>query len=198
VTGNHQEQGQEQALFYSIGALDQAEKEAFERHLEEGCRSCLTELREFQAVAFGLALTAPAQAPSKDVRLRLLSRANESRQVWKEWNAGPSSPLLTLRSDEGEWQATGFEGVSVRRLSVDNQRGTASMLVRMAAGSSYPRHRHGGAEECFVIQGDLHVAGMILHAGDYQRAASDSVHGVQSTENGCTLFIMSSLHDELL
>jgi len=37
-----------------------------------------------------------------------------------------------------------------------------------------------------------------MHAGDYQRVEVGSEHPVQSTENGCLLFIVSSLHDELL
>ena len=70
------------------------------------------------------------------------------------------------------------------------------MLVKMAAGARYPRHRHAAVEECYVIEGDLHVSGTVLLAGDYQRADMDSFHGVQWTENGCTAFIISSLQNE--
>jgi anti-sigma factor ChrR (cupin superfamily) len=68
----------------------------------------------------------------------------------------------------------------------------------MDRGTSYPPHRHADVEECYVLQGDLRVAGRVLRAGDYQRADRDSVHGVQSTENGCLLLIVSSTDDELL
>ncbi len=90
------------------------------------------------------------------------------------------------------------EGIRVRRLFVDRERGTVSMLVKMAAGARYPGHRHAAVEECYVIEGDLHVTGTVLLAGDYQRADLDSVHGVQWTEKGCTAFITTSLHNELL
>jgi anti-sigma factor ChrR (cupin superfamily) len=73
------------------------------------------------------------------------------------------------------------------------------MLVRMAPGSSYPPHLHASSEECFVVEGDLHVGDdLVMNAGDYQRAHGGSVHPVQYTEGGCVLFIMSSLHDELI
>ena len=86
----------------------------------------------------------------------------------------------------------------MKPLFVDRERDYVTMLVRMAPGTSYPCHRHGGAEECYVLQGDLHVAGQVLHSGDHQRADDASEHGVQSTEEGCLLLIVSSQHDELL
>ena len=73
-----------------------------------------------------------------------------------------------------------------------------TMLVRMEAGSSYPQHIHDGPEECYVLQGDLRVGDEVLGRGDYQRAAPGSRHGIQSTENGCLLFIVSSLTDEII
>jgi hypothetical protein len=50
-----------------------------------------------------------------------------------------------------------------------------------------------------VLQGDLRV-GPTLHmrAGDYQRVEKGHQHPVQSTDGGCLLFIVSSLHDELV
>ncbi len=120
-------------------------------------------------------------------------------QVWKRWGGEGATPSwFTLRADEGSWEGTGVDGVSVRRLFVDATRQTVTMLVKMAAGTSYPSHRHGGAEECFVLDGDLHVGELVMRAGDYQRAEKESVHVVQSTERGCTLLIVSSLHDEII
>jgi hypothetical protein len=49
-----------------------------------------------------------------------------------------------------------------------------------------------------VLEGDLHVGDMVLHAGDYQCAITDSLHDVQHTEGGCVLFIVSSLRDEII
>ena len=72
------------------------------------------------------------------------------------------------------------------------------MLVRMAPGASYLPHRHHDTEECFVLDGDLRLHDSVLHTGDYQRAEAGSVHGVQRTEGGCTLLIISSTQDELL
>lgn len=103
--------------------------------------------------------------------------------------------LTTLRSDEA-WEATEYEGIKVRRLFVDRKRATVSLLVKMAAGARYPRHRHAAVEQCYVVEGDLRTSETVLLAGDYQRAEPDSVHGMQWTENGCTALIISSIHNE--
>ena len=137
------------------------------------------------------------------------SDATPPIQVWKRWGDRSDShgeargasidPNFTLVAQtEGAFEQTGIAGIEVRRLFVDSAADRATMLVRMAPGSSYPAHRHGGPEECFVLQGDLQVGrDTRMRAGDYQRADEGSEHPVQSTEQGCLLLIVSSLHDEL-
>jgi anti-sigma factor ChrR (cupin superfamily) len=80
---------------------------------------------------------------------------------------------------------------------MDSARDRMTCLVRMAAGTAYPRHIHAGPEECLVLEGELRVGDEMLRAGDYQRAAPGSHHPVQSTDRGCLLLIVSSLSDEL-
>jgi anti-sigma factor ChrR (cupin superfamily) len=68
----------------------------------------------------------------------------------------------------------------------------------MDPGASWLPHRHGGPEQCFVLEGDLHDGDLLVTAGDFQCAAQGSVHGAQSTTSGCLLLIVSSLRDELI
>ncbi|MBI5435467.1 MAG: cupin domain-containing protein [Planctomycetes bacterium] len=82
--------------------------------------------------------------------------------------------------------------------SVDAEARKATMLIRMAAGTSYPRHRHAAREECFVLEGTLEVGASTLRAGDFQVAERDSIHDVQATDTGCLLLIVSSQDDELV
>jgi anti-sigma factor ChrR (cupin superfamily) len=125
-------------------------------------------------------------------------------QVWKTWTNKPDSGkaavpgLFTLGAGEGVWEDVGMSGIKVKRLFVDPERDSVTMLVRMPAGVAYPRHRHAGPEQCYVIEGDLRVDNLAFFAGDYQCAEPDSIHGVQYTEGGCLLLIVSSLHDELV
>jgi len=122
-------------------------------------------------------------------------------QIWNQWVAGGDpAAVKTLAADSSDWEPTPFDGISVRRLHVDPSQDTVTMLIKMAPGTSYPAHRHGGAEHCYVIEGDICVEdrGEILRAGDYQVAPAGSTHGVQSTKAGCVLFIISSRRDEIL
>lgn len=200
------------------GGLDAARDAEFRAHLQAGCAECDTELElartlqaEFDAARFVHDASLPEPPPALKQRVLDAVRAaaddgsppkhDDALQTWRRWSAAEvtrEDGLRTQRSDEGPWQSTSRPGVSVRQLSLDAAARQCTMLVRMEPGSSWPPHRHGGAEECFVVAGDLHVGDEVLTAGDFQRAEEGSVHGVQSTEGGCTLLIVSSLDDELL
>lgn len=145
-------------------------------------------------------------SPPTAIRATLLDRIDhESRptpvdpQIWKRWTRDDENrKLLIRRSQEGNWEETGVEGVCVKRLLMDEARNQFTALVRMAPGSSYPRHVHNSAEECLVLEGDIRMGDHVLQAGDYQYAPSDSLHGVQSTEGGCLLLISSGMDDDLI
>ena len=193
---------------YALGILEADERLALEAHLRAGCAECGAELREFEAATAALALSVTPVAPPDSLRERILLAATQSAsraaapsevQIWKNWSRSPAGGEMSLvRSDEGAWEPTGIEGVSVKKLSFDPDRRQTTMLVRMLPGTGYPRHRHSIAEECFVVEGDLHVGDIVMHAGDFQRAEAASVHPTQFTESGCLLLVTSSLEDELL
>jgi anti-sigma factor ChrR (cupin superfamily) len=193
----------EQAASYALGLLEPAEAQAFERHLQDGCAICEAEVRSFRETAALLPSALPQSTPSPRVREQLLERIeNEAGehgpQVWREWVATPLGGIHVVRASEGEWQPVGIEGVWVKRLYADPARDTVTMLVRMAPGTAYPSHRHAGAEQCLVLEGDLETGDIRTQAGDYQCAPRESVHAVSRTKNGCLLLIVSSRHDELV
>ena len=195
----------ELAALYVAGGMSELERWGFERHLGDRCATCAAEMTRLNAASQSLAEFSEHVAPAERIKLSLLQRIAASptvtpadkapEQVWRKWRSDSSDNLCTLRANEGGWEKTGVEGVSIRRLFVDSDRNQFTGMVRMAAGASYPRHVHNGAEECLVLEGDLHVGDLVLHPGDYQRAPAGSLHGVQSTEGGCLLLITSSLHD---
>jgi anti-sigma factor ChrR (cupin superfamily) len=215
------DRSRETAALYALGALGPEEAQAFEAHLASGCSSCAGEAAAFREVLSEIGQAAGAQAaagPPAGLRAKLLSRLRAEKrpaagpaasgaapaetQVWKRWRSQPAPQvepgLSILRAGEGGWEPTAANGVSVKPLSTDPARRYVTMLVRMEPGSSYPPHRHAAVEECYVLQGELRVGAHLLKAGDYQKAEGGSDHGVQSTENGCLLLIVSSQDDELL
>jgi quercetin dioxygenase-like cupin family protein len=210
------------ALFL-LDLLEDYELATYQKHLRQGCDECSKELSALgetleawvradatetpdpalkENLLARIRADASRRMPERDETSRMRGRLNsdDSTQVWKNWNGEQStSGLFTLHGDQGAWESIDVDGISIKRLFADPDKKTVTMLVRMAAGTSYPSHRHAGAEECFVLEGDLHVGdSIVMRAGDYQRAGSESIHVRQWTDQGCLLFIVSSTEDELL
>lgn len=184
----------ELAASYALGAIEGAEKTAFEEHLRAGCARCEAELRELREVAAQIGASAPVEPPAA-LKQRVLGRARR----------GPRFPgvileepgLLISRSAEVEWQDMAA-GVQFKPLYMDSDRRYNTCLVRMAAGSSYPAHRHKDVEELFVLTGDLHVAGEVMGPGDYCRASADTVHGMTRSTAGCLFLLLASQMNEVM
>ena len=199
----------EHRALYLLNLLQDFEHASYQKHLQQGCDECSMELAALGETLDTWARADAAETPNPLLKEKLLNRIRQekkdshdapSTQIWKNWTHQEKFPgLYTLRADQGDWESIDIEGISIKRLYADIDKRTVTMLVRMAAGTTYPSHRHAGAEECLVLEGDLHVGdSLVLHTGDYQRAGEESVHVKQWTENGCLLFIVSSTEDELL
>lgn len=190
----------ELAALYAAGALPPDEARRLEEHVAE-CEVCRAQLHSFGEAASLLAEALPPQEPPPGLRENLLA-AIRSRipgpQIWNTWHPSSRRGLHVVRRDEGRWEPVGLPGVWVKQLYSDPERDTVTMLIRMEPGSEYPSHRHGGPEQCLVLEGDLHVGDLVLNAGDFQCAPFRSTHDVSRTENGCLLLIVCSQHDELL
>ncbi len=184
----------ELSALYALGALEHEEARAYEHHLAEGCESCATEVEEFGATCFALAQAAPEAAPPEAARERLLSRVSaETRRP-----SANASDLLVVRAGEGEWFETEDSGVFVKLLYADRERETVTTLVRMSPGSRIPRHRHRGAEQCFVLEGDVSSGPHTLGAGDFNCAPAGSIHDELSSDGGALLLIISPESYEVL
>jgi len=215
----------EQAALYAIGAMTAAEAETYRDHLGQ-CAACRAEVETLLAPVEELSLLAPEAEPSHDLRQRVLEAARAVPRAARAIARDPASASATRYQDASPavqaatrakapltsypggldlafadgalWEETSIEGIQMRRLYIDEKADRLTVLIKMAAGSRYPSHRHGGPEECYVISGDLGTGDIKMHAGDYKIAHKGSVDGVQSTESGCLLLVVSSLHDEVL
>lgn len=87
----------DQAAAYALGALDAAERAAFEAHLTT-CAECRAEVRSFRETAAQLAAGAGGATPSGDLRERVLAEARRVR------------PIRTARRFSAAWlsAAAGF------------------------------------------------------------------------------------------
>jgi anti-sigma factor ChrR (cupin superfamily) len=175
----------DRASLYALRLLDEAESSTFEQHLSS-CSFCTAEARESGDLAVQLAGTIPVSAPPAGLRHRVLKEAVLPRGV-----------LDLVRGKEMNWQPTPFTGVSMTRLYEDPVRGELASLVRMMPGAHYPSHHHASLEHCYVLEGDLVFEDHTMNAGDYSAGSPDELHTSATTTQGCLLFIVHNLRDQV-
>ncbi|HEV8481719.1 MAG TPA: anti-sigma factor [Candidatus Eisenbacteria bacterium] len=71
----------ELAAGYALGALDGEDRLLFEEHLGAGCDECEAALADYSGAAVMLAASAPAAAPSPELRARVIKAALAARPV---------------------------------------------------------------------------------------------------------------------
>ncbi|HZN38036.1 MAG TPA: cupin domain-containing protein [Planctomycetota bacterium] len=74
------------------------------------------------------------------------------------------------------WRTTRYRGVRIHFYAVDQRSGRALVLIEMAPGHGYPRHRHRGAEEVLVVQGAYRDETGDHGAGQFVSYADGTVH----------------------
>jgi len=110
-------------------------------------------------------------------------------------SASPNPARRTLtRFDTAEFIPLSTFGDSVgamlwHNISFDAESGTGSYLMVMAPGASSMPHRHRGAEEFYVLEGELiDFDGQVYRAGDFVRLESGTAHSSLSP-TGCKLLV---------
>jgi anti-sigma factor ChrR (cupin superfamily) len=212
----HSEDSTASAALFALGSLRGDEKAAFAHHVHEGCSVCEQELDGLADVMENLALATTPADPSGTVRRRLLDSLTAEPQGpvvqgsdVQRLAARPEllttttkgillhqPGLLIARSADMPWEQVA-PGISRKILSVDPGRSYSTCLIRAEAGARYPSHRHADVEELLVLEGDLHVHGVVMRTGDYCRAEPDSIHEETFTEFGCLLLQVASQLDQM-
>ena len=109
-------------------------------------------------------------------------------------SASPATPtsltaltIRTTRADQMAWEPLA-DGIS-RRLLAPPRGAAAAYLVRMAPGAAAPAHRHGRAEECMLLAGEMYLDDLLLFGGDFQLAQAGGLHHEASSEQGVLLAV---------
>lgn len=184
----HTEEMLDRAALYALGALGRTELAEFEDHLEQGCAVCQAAVQSFRETASAVGFDAEPVAPPPSLRATVLAAA-----------APRALPHLhVVRSDEGRWKPTGLPGIESKVLFFDREQNLVTTLLRMAPGSTIPRHRHSRHEQCLVVEGMISSGDLTLRAGDFQCAFSGSLHDPIHTTTGCVLMLIAAPHDEFV
>jgi len=188
----------EQAALYALGALSDEEAREFESKIAGGSIEREEEFRSFASIVAKIGLAASPAEPSGQLKKKLFDEL-EADSAASQSNISHHSirDSITTRFGEGKWVEM-WQGVQVKRLFVDRERGTVTTLFKMAPGSSIPAHRHHSVEECLVIEGDYSINGERLGPGDYHCALPGSTDQTLTTVGGTTFLLVSAPDHEFL
>lgn len=128
-----------------------------------------------------------------------LSNAQRDRmrsRILKRATAPAPSGMLTLRAHEGQWRALA-PGVHMKVLREDPVSNAMTYLVRMEPGAQAPVHEHRQAEECLVLEGEVHLGDHVIRSGDWHVALPGSTHSDFWSSTGCLLLIRSEVRAAL-
>ena len=167
------------AALYVLGTLPPEKAEAVEQRLRSGCPYCSAQAEQYAEVVEHLSLLAKPVEPRPELRQRLLDR------IKRPGDAPQVAERRIVRGNDGPWVKMPVAGVEMRSLI-----GEKTFLLRMQAGTVFPKHDHAHAEQCYVLEGTITDSdGTTLRAGDFVVMSSGTHHDPIHTDSGCTLFI---------
>ena len=91
-----------------------------------------------------------------------------------------------VRPHDIEWARTRFEGISIKVLYEDRDKGEMTCLLKWDPGASLPFHRHPEIEQSYVLEGSFYDHDGIACAGEFVWRRPDSRHETHSDE-GCVI-----------
>ena len=97
--------------------------------------------------------------------------------------------MLVNKATTREWKATDYAGIE-RSLFRNNESGGRSSVVRLAAGTRFPRHAHHGTEEVLILTGTVLIDGVELGVGDYLFTSPGEEHDVVAATDA-VIFVSS-------
>ena len=95
---------------------------------------------------------------------------------------------LKKSPEPGGWAALDFPGVEIKALHTDATSGALTVLTRLRAGATIPRHRHTVADEIvYVPEGDFIEDGESFGAGSFFAGKAGTAHGPHGSKGGCVV-----------
>ena len=179
----------ELTIAYALQILPASEIAAAEAHIA-ACPDCRRELESLRPVIDRfVSWPTDVLRPTRSLQTRLALRVAEE-------TGGEPVPAPVRRWSEPEWEQVA-PGIECKLLAADTESHRVSMLVRLAAGASYPPHTHAGVEELHLLDGELWIDERKLFPGDYNYGPPGASDERVWSETGCTCVLVTSTNDAL-
>ncbi len=88
-----------------------------------------------------------------------------------------------------EWEPTQFEGISIKVLYEDKEKGEMTCLLKWEPGATLPMHKHPEIEQSWVLEGSFYDHDGICRAGEFVWRHTGSFHQTRSDEGAVILAI---------
>lgn len=184
----------EKAIFNSFGVTDEKESSGFNDELKTLTPDERKMVADFNNIASMLPLAAIKESnfksPSDNAKSKIFEKISASQK--KDAFIKKFSYIF---SNSSEWLQHPVEGIMFKQLAVNEEKGYAMILMKVAPDTYYPAHHHHGAEECYVIDGDVYAQGKTLGPGDFHHADGGTDHEPLYTKNGCTVILVVDKDD---
>jgi anti-sigma factor ChrR (cupin superfamily) len=186
----HGQEHSELVCLYALQSLPSAERPVVAAQIT-ACDDCRHELETLQPVmdAF-VSWPTDMLRPSAPLWDRLAQRVGLEAPAR---SGVPATPPWV----KPEWKDVA-PGIACKLLATDPETHRVTMLVRLAAGTDYPAHRHHGIEELYMLAGELIVDEQTYRPGEYRRAAAGTVDHRVWSEAGCTCLLITSGRDVIV
>ncbi|WP_310425629.1 cupin domain-containing protein [Chamaesiphon sp. VAR_48_metabat_135_sub] len=186
----------ELAPLYALNLLDLEERLWVEAQVLE-CPDLAEELAGYQTAVGTIPYGAEPMPMATDLKDRLFDRLGLDPVESVPENPPALTPALkmfAIKAENMQWKPHRMEGVEVVVLFIDEINRMRNLLVKAAAGVTYPLHQHHGIEEIYMLEGELVLDGEVYLAGDYIRSYPNSIHA-PSTSTGCMFLIRACIDD---
>ncbi len=179
---------EENAILNSLGLLSGEYETAFNKSLKVADSESKKLIKKYNnltsLVAGAFLISGKDTFPSPDIKDKIMEK------IYNSDSKNKNGFEFVLGKTDDWMQHPEIEGIKIKRLAYNEDKGYLMILMKAAAGTEYPAHHHNGAEECYVLEGDLFVEGKYLGPGDFHHAEGDSDHDPLRTRNGCTLLLV--------
>lgn len=167
----------------AIGALGEEEQRSLHAQLRLLSAEDQDAVARLYDTALVLAASGEAYDPPPLARDRILAAATQ--------------PATYTVPAAAAWMDSGHSGILAKILAVDRTRGLVTMLLKGDPGAVYPSHKHSTPEECYVVRGQIAIGGLVLKAGDFHHADTDTEHDEIVVLDSAEVILVGSIADYL-
>jgi anti-sigma factor ChrR (cupin superfamily) len=94
-----------------------------------------------------------------------------------------------LKPQDMDWQPTQFDGISIKVLYEDREKGEMTCFLKWEPGATLTIHKHPEIEQTFVVAGSFSDHDGICRAGEFVWRRAGSAHETRSDEGAVILAI---------